>query len=60
MRQMAMQQISQISLTGKIPASRRVGERLEVLFRVFMSLVEARRVPKFLGWTTWRQAFIYQ
>jgi hypothetical protein len=51
MRQMAMQQISQISLTGMIPASRReegLG-RVELLLRVFMTAVEARRVPNGLG-----------
>ncbi len=47
-RQRARQQISQISLTGKSPASRRDEgvERLAVLFREFMTTEEARRVPK--------------
>jgi hypothetical protein len=48
MRQMAMQQISQISLTGKRPAwCREEGAgRLELLLRVFMPAAEAMRVPK--------------
>jgi hypothetical protein len=50
-RQMAMQQISQISLTGKSSAwCREEGAgRLELLLRVFMPAADARQVPNGLS-----------